>query len=203
LLSNKIKCKLKVIPMKGWKRRMTFVETGLPWVPSSPHIPSSFTPVFYPMSGILGELYVISIGVGYTLPFQLFASEWINADSLAKNMNGLKLAGLQFRPINYTPYYSVSKDREVHGVEVYVTDYEEAELSLVQFWVLQECHKLWPDHNVFELCEKSRLNMFDKVCGTDQIRLEFCKTFRVESISSLWSKDVNAFRMRAKRYFLY
>ena len=182
---------------------MTFVETGLPWVPSSPHIPSGFSPVFYPMSGILGELYVMSIGVGYTLPFQLFASEWINADSLSKNMNGLKLAGLQFRPINYSPYYSVSKDREVHGVEVYVTDYEEAELSLVQFWVLQECHKLWPDHNVFELCEKSRLNMFDKVCGTDQIRLEFCKTFRVESILSLWGKDVNAFKMRAKRYFLY
>ena len=203
LLANKIKCKLTVIPMKGWKRKMTFEKTGLPWVPSSPHIPHNYSPVFYPVSGILGELYVMSIGVGYTLPFQLFAAEWINADSLAKNMNELKLPGVQFRPIHFTPYYSVSKDKVVHGVQVYVTDYEMAELSLVQFYVLQECHLLWPEKNVFRMCEKSRLNMFDKVCGTDKVRIEFSKTFRVESIQQLWEKDIVAFRMKAKRYFLY
>lgn len=203
LLANKIKCKLTVIPMKGWKRKMTFEKTGLPWVPSSPHIPHTYSSVFYPISGILGELYVMSIGVGYTLPFQLFAAEWINADSLANKMNELKLPGMQFRPIHFTPYYSVSKDRVVHGIQVYVTDYKKAELSLVQFYVLQECHKLWPNKNVFELCDKTRLNMFDKVCGTDKIRLEFSKTFRVESISQLWEKDITAFREKAKRYFLY
>jgi len=203
LLANKIKCKLTVIPMKGWKRKMTFEKTGLPWVPSSPHIPHNFSPVFYPISGILGELYVMSIGVGYTLPFQLFAAEWINADSLSRNMNALKLPGLQFRPIHFTPYYSVSKDKVVHGVQVYVTDYGKAELSLVQFYVLQECHLLWPEKNVFEMCEKSRLNMFDKVCGTDKIRIEFSKTFRVESIRQLWEKDIVAFRENAKKYFLY
>ncbi|MCX6237261.1 MAG: DUF1343 domain-containing protein [Bacteroidia bacterium] len=203
LLANKIKCKLIVIPMKGWKRKLTFDKTGLPWIPSSPHIPQTYSPVFYPISGILGELYVMNIGVGYTLPFQLFAAEWINADSLAKSMNELKLPGMQFRPIHFTPYYSVSKDRVVHGIQVYVTDYKNAELSLVQFYVLQECHKLWPEKNVFELCEKSRLNMFDKVCGTDRIRLEFSKTFFVESIRQLWEKDIDAFRVRAKKYFLY
>jgi len=203
LLANKIKCKLTVIPMKGWKRKMTFEKTGLPWVPSSPHIPQTYSPVFYPISGILGELYVMSIGVGYTLPFQLFAAEWINADSLSRNMNSLKLPGLQFRPIHFTPYYSVSKDKVVHGVQVYVTDYGKAELSLVQFYVLQECHLLWPEKNVFRMCEKSRLNMFDKVCGTDKVRIEFSKTFRVESIQQLWEKDIVEFRMKAKRYFQY
>jgi len=203
LLANKIKCKLKVIPMKGWKRKMTFEKTGLPWVLSSPHIPHNYSPVFYPISGILGELGVMNIGVGYTLPFQIFAAEWINADSLAKNMNTLKLPGLKFRPIHFTPYYNVAKDRVVHGIQVYVTNYREAELTLVQFWVLQECHMLWPDKNVFELCEKSRLNMFDKVCGTDNIRLEFSKTFRVESIRQLWEKDISVFREKAKQYFLY
>ncbi len=203
LLANKIKCKLTVIPMKGWKRKMTFEKTGLPWIPSSPHIPHNYSSVFYPISGILGELYVMSIGVGYTLPFQLFAAEWINADSLAKNMNELKLPGVQFRPIHFTPYYSVSKDKVIHGVQVYVTDYGKAELSLVQFYVLQECHLLWPEKDVFRMCEKSRLNMFDKVCGTDKVRIEFSKTFRVESIQQLWEKDIVAFRKKAKRYFLY
>jgi uncharacterized protein YbbC (DUF1343 family) len=91
----------------------------------------------------------------------------------------------------------------VHGVQVHITDYKSAELSLVQFWVLQECHKLWPNKNVFELCEKSRLNMFDKVCGTDKVRLEFTKTFQVSSILPLWNKDIVPFSERARRYFLY
>ncbi|HZK62183.1 MAG TPA: hypothetical protein VFC41_08895, partial [Anaerovoracaceae bacterium] len=85
----------------------------------------------------------------------------------------------------------------------YVTDYGKAELSLVQFYVLQECHLLWPEKNVFEMCEKSRLNMFDKVCGTDKVRIEFSKTFLVESIRHLWEKDIVAFRAKAKKYLLY
>jgi uncharacterized protein YbbC (DUF1343 family) len=203
LLKNKVKCRLTVIPMKGWKRKMTFEETGLPWVPSSPHIPNNYSPVFYPISGIVGELYVMNIGVGYTLPFQVIAAEWINADSLVRNLDALHLPGITFRPIHFTPYYSVSKDKVVHGVEIYLSDYKKAELSMVQFWVLQECHKLWPGKNVFELCEKSRLNMFDKVCGTDKIRKEFSKNFQVESILPMWNKDIESFRKQAKRYFLY
>jgi uncharacterized protein YbbC (DUF1343 family) len=189
--------------MKRWKRKMTFEETGLPWVPSSPHIPQIESPIFYPVSGILGELYVMNIGVGYTLPFQLFAAKWINADSLAVSMNNLKLPGLIFRPIHYTPYYSVSKDSVVHGVQVHITDYKKTELSLVQFYILQECKKLWPGKDVFAMCDKSRLNMFDKVCGTDKIRLEFTKTFQVASIQPMWDKDIIAFRAKAKKYFLY
>jgi len=203
LLANKIKCNLTVIKMKGWKRKMYFDATGLPWVPSSPHIPEMDSPAFYPISGILGELYVMNIGVGYTLPFQLFAAKWINADSLAVSMNNLKLKGLIFRPIHYTPYYSVSKDSVVHGVQVHITDYKKAELSLVQFYVLQECKKLWPGKDVFAMCDKSRLNMFDKVCGTDKIRLAFTKTFQVASIQPIWDKDIVSFRAKAKKYFLY
>ena len=109
LLKNDVQCKLKVVSMKGWGRGMLFEETGLPWIPSSPHIPHPHSPYYYPVSGILGELYVYSIGVGYTLPFQLFAAPWIDAEKLTKNLNGLKLPGVIFRPVHFKPYYSVSK----------------------------------------------------------------------------------------------
>lgn len=203
LLSNGIKCDLRVIPMKGWKRKMTFEKTGLPWVPTSPHIPHEYSPEFYPVSGILGELYVMSIGVGYTLPFQLFAAEWIDAEKLADNLNNLHLPGLIFRPVHFSPFYSILKGTMIHGVQVHITDFGKANLTLAQFYVLQECHKLWPDKNVFEMCEKSRLAMFDKVCGSDTIRKEFAKTFRVSSIENLWMQEVGPFRETAKKYFLY
>lgn len=203
LLSNSVKCKLTVVPMRGWKRKMTFDKTGLPWVLTSPHIPHEYSPWFYPVSGILGELYVMSIGVGYTLPFQLFAAEWIDAEKLSENLNRLHLPGLFFRPVHYTPYYSVSRGTMIHGIQVHITDFAKANLSLVQFYILQECHKLWPDKNVFEMCEPARLDMFDKVCGSDQVRKTFTQRLRVEDIETMWMKDVNSFKKRVSKYLLY
>lgn len=203
LLKNGVKCNLKVIRMSGWKREMCFEETGLPWVPSSPHIPQAATCYFYPATGIIGELYVASIGVGYTLPFQTFAAEWINADSLALNLNALGLPGLIFRPVHYKPYYSVSQGKMVHGVQIHLTDKDRAPLSVIQFYILQEAHKLWPGKDLFTLCEKSRLEMFDKVVGTDKVRKEFTKSFRTDSILELWNSPVPAFRKRVQQYLLY
>jgi uncharacterized protein YbbC (DUF1343 family) len=203
LLSNNVKCKLTVVPVRGWKRKMTFDQTGLPWVLTSPHIPHEYSPWFYPVSGILGELYVMSIGVGYTLPFQLFAAEWIDAEKLSENLNRLHLSGLSFRPIHYKPYYSVSQGTMIHGIQVHITDFAKANLSLVQFYVLQECHKLWPDKNVFEMCEPARLDMFDKVCGSDKVRKTFTQRFRVEDIKTLWMKDVDSYRRSVRKYLLY
>lgn len=203
LLTNSVKCKLTVVPMRGWKRKITFEKTGLPWVLTSPHIPHEYSPWFYPISGILGELYVMSIGVGYTLPFQLFAAEWIEAEKLAENLNNLKLPGLFFRPINYTPYYSVSRGNMINGVQVHITSFELANLSFVQFYVLQECHKLWPGKNVFELCEPARLDMFDKVCGSDKVRKTFTQRFLVEDIRTIWMEDIENFKRVARKYFLY
>ena len=203
LLKNGIQCKLQVIKMSGWKREMNFEVTGLPWIASSPHIPHAHSPYFYPISGILGELYVYNIGVGYTSPFQLFAAEWINADSLANNLNSLRIPGLIFRPVHFKPYYSVSKGKTVHGVQVHIIDYERAPLSLVQFYILQESYKLWPDKNVFKLCDESRLGMFDKVCGTDKVRTEFSKDWLVKDIEELWHNDIEEFRKKVKKYFLY
>jgi uncharacterized protein YbbC (DUF1343 family) len=189
--------------MEGWHRDMLFEETGLQWVPSSPHIPHAHSAYFYPVSGILGELYVFNIGVGYTLPFQTFATDWIDAGQLARNLNELKLPGIIFRPIHYKPYYSTYKGKEIQGVQVHLTNVQKAPLSLIQFYVLQEVHKLHPDKNVFEMCDPSRLNMFDKVCGTDKVRKAFSKNFRVEDIIDIWYGDINNFLKKARKSFLY
>ncbi len=197
------KCQLTVIPMQGWHRNMTFQDTGLPWVISSPHIPEPVTTWFYPVTGIFGELGYFSIGVGYTLPFQLFAADWINADSLADAMNALGLPGVGFRPLHYNPYYSVGKGTTLQGVQIYITDFRQAHLSDIQFLLVQELMRLWPDRDVFKLCNQQRFSMFDKVCGTNYIREKFAENYRWEDIRQYWYKDVDEFRKLASKYYLY
>ena len=201
MLQGILKCQLEVVKMKGWTRDMYFNETLLPWVPSSPQVPSGETPLFYAATGIAGELHTINEGVGYTLPFQLFATDWINADLLAGNLNNLKLPGIIFRPIHYTPRYGTYKDKLVHGVQVHMIDPENAPLTLIQFYIMQEIHRLWPEKDLF--ADASRLQMFDKVCGTDSVRLLFKKSYLVSDISGIWSRDIPAYRTVASKYFLY
>lgn len=204
MLANKAKVNLTVIPMEGWTRDMSFADTGMPWVLPSPHIPNPDACIYYPASGILGELYFISIGVGYTLPFKLFCATWIDAEKFAKRMNDLHLAGVYFRPIHIKPFYSVAKGENAQGVEIYVTDREAAQLTMIQFYAIQELYKLYPDKKIFEIEEnKSRLRMFDQVCGSKQIRERFGKRYRVEDIIDYWNKDVDSFREASKKYWLY
>lgn len=203
MLTGGVQCKLTVIKMKGWKRRMDYTATGLQWIPSSPHIPHPHSAFFYPVSGILGELGYMSIGVGYTIPFQMFAAPWAEADKLADALNALHVPGVIFRPIYLKPFYSVGQGQRLQGVQVHITDYARAPLSPLQFLVMQEVARLWPDRAVFDHADKGRFAMFDKVCGSRQIRERFTKTNRWEDIRPYWEKDVESFRRLSKKYYLY
>ncbi len=196
-------CKLHVVKMKGWKRKMDYTQTGLQWVPSSPHIPHPHSAIFYPISGILGELGYMSIGVGYTIPFQMFAAPWLHAEALADNLNAMHLPGVIFRPIHLKPFYSVGQGEHMQGVQVHITDLRKAALSDIQFVVMQEVAVLHPDKAVFDNADEGRFRMFDQVSGSDQIRLRFAGNNRWEDIRDYWYKDADDFRQLSKRYYLY
>jgi uncharacterized protein YbbC (DUF1343 family) len=196
-------CRLNVVKMKGWKRSMTYEETGLPWVPTSPHIPQPISAEFYPVSGIVGEMDSISIGVGYTLPFQLFATPWTSAPKLTDRLNALHLPGVTFRPIYFVPFYAVDKGQKMQGVQVYLTDYKKASLCEIQFYVLQEMEALNPEHDILNDATHNRQDMIDKVCGSKQIRKLFSKRHRWSDAKSYWDKDADAFRALSKKYYLY
>ena len=203
MLTDGKQCKLQVVKMKGWKRKMDYVQTGLQWIPSSPHVPHTHSSFFYPVSGILGELGYMSIGVGYTIPFQMFAATWVEADKLAKNLNALNVPGVVFRPMHLKPFYSVGKGELLQGVQVHILDVQKAPLSDIQFLVMQEVAVLYPDRTVFDHADEKRFRMFDLVCGTKFVREQFTKTNRWDDIRDYWYKDVESFRQLSKKYYLY
>lgn len=196
------KCNLTVVKMKNWKRKMTYEDTGLEWVLSSPHIPEASTAPFYSITGIMGELYNVSIGVGYTLPFKMIGSEWIKATEFADAMNALHLPGYVFRPVYYTPYYGTGKGKELQGVQIYITDYKKANLTEVQWYALQVLYRLYPDHD--PLAEAAdRADMINKVCGSKKIRELFLKRHLWADAKPYWDKDVESWKATAKKYWLY
>lgn len=203
LLKNGVKVDLTVVPMEGYDRSMDFRATGMPWVLPSPHMPVPESVIYYPVSGILGELYCISVGVGYTEPFKLFAADWIDAEKLTERLNARNLPGMMFRPIHIRPFYSTGQGKNYEGVEVYVTDVEKAPLSLTQFYVMEELADMYPDKKIFDIADPKRFNMFDKVCGSKQIRERFTKNYKTADIEGYWNKDNEGFRKASSKYYLY
>ena len=193
--------KLTIIPMKGWKRTMLYSDTGLPWVLPSPHIPTAVTSMFYPATGILGELDWASIGVGYTIPFRCVSAPWVNSVKLANRLNGLKLPGLLFRPVNFKAFYAFGKGLYLGGVECFITDFEASPVTLVQFYVMQEMASLWPDHKP-QAASASKLQMFDKVTSR-KLREAFFARFRVEDMEKVWNAGVADFKLKSEKYYLY
>ena len=203
LLGDSLQCDVTVVPMNDWKREMTFEETGLEWVPTSPHVPHRFSPFYYVSSGVMGELGIISEGVGYTAPFQFIGAPWVNEDSLAMALHNLGLNGVRFRPVLYTPYYGRDAGTPIHGVQVHIMDPTKVNLLNLQFYYLETLIRLYPNRNPFQMASEDRLRMFDKVMGSAQVRKLFSVQYKVEDILPFFNKDIGWYREKASRYYLY
>lgn len=196
------KCRLSVVPMEGWRRDMLYKDTGLPWVLPSPNIPTSDSAMYYAASGICGELYgFMNIGIGYTLPFQVFGATWLDPLKLKAELDSYDLAGVSFRTIWYKPFSGSLKGQLVKGVQFFFTDYEKARVTEVQFAVMQAVARLYPNKKAFSVVEG--YGLFDKVCGTDYVRKEFGHRYRCEDIAEYWRKDEAAFRELSQKYHIY
>ena len=107
---------------------------------------------------------------------------------------------MAWRTIHYKPFFGGDQGKLLHGVQYFFTDYDAAPLTLINFYVMQAVHKLWPEHNPFD-GNVNRTN--DIVCGTDHIRKTFGQNFLVSDIYDYWMKDVGSFRELSKKYYLY
>jgi uncharacterized protein YbbC (DUF1343 family) len=202
-LNQEIGCQLTVIPMQGWERSMKFEDTGLPWVPTSPQIPCTAAALLYPATGIIGEMGFLNIGVGYTLPFQVMAATWVNAVQLTDALNAKNLPGIAFRPIVFKPLFGSLKGQNVQGVQIFITDYDKARLSEIQFHVIDVMHQLYPAYTLFSAETEKRNGMFDKVCGTNYIRQQFGKNYQVDDILSYWRNNEQEFKEKTAPFYLY
>jgi len=112
---------VSVVPLQNWERGLWFDQTGLPWVNPSPNIRSPLQALLYAGIGLV-EATNLSVGRGTDMPFEVVGAPWIKPQELADAMNEKGLAGVEFRPIYFTPSSSVYAGQGVGGVRLIVTD---------------------------------------------------------------------------------
>jgi uncharacterized protein YbbC (DUF1343 family) len=111
---------LTVAPMLGYRREMTFADTGLPWVLPSPNMPTLDTARVYP-GGCLLEGTNLSEGRGTTRPFEIWGAPWLDAAELARRV---RVEGAVLRPLRFQPAFHKHAGQLCRGVQVHVVDPE-------------------------------------------------------------------------------
>ncbi len=116
-----VDAELHVVAMTGWMREMWWDETGLPWIPPSPNMPSLQTAIVYP-GGCLIEATTLSEGRGTTTPFELVGAPGIDGEVMADVARGRELTGCVLRPVTFEPRFQKHAGVACGGVFVHVTD---------------------------------------------------------------------------------
>jgi uncharacterized protein YbbC (DUF1343 family) len=107
-----------VVPLAGWQRSTPWAETGLPWVPPSPNLPTLATACLYPATCLI-EGTSLSEGRGTTLPFEVIGAPALDGHALAEALGGAGDFGCLYRPTTFVPTFSKHEGAVCHGVQIH------------------------------------------------------------------------------------
>ena len=199
------KCSLSVIRAEGWQRWMTWEDTDFKWIPTSPHIPSVDAIRGMALTGVYGELSLLSIGVGYTLPFQMFAAPTLNTALLLEGVKKQNLAGITPIPTRFRPFYGKFANTDCNGILfVFTPDAQKFKPFSAGLDFVLALRTLQPELFAAKNIPKNNQEMFAKVSGTDKLfEMLFVKKSSDEEIRRFAQRGIKEFIEMRKKYLLY
>jgi uncharacterized protein YbbC (DUF1343 family) len=195
-----------VIPMQGWRRKMWFDQTGLPWIIPSPNMPTPDTALVYPGMCLL-EGTNLSEGRGTTRPFELFGAPFIDPHRLTTLLKNYKLRGVTFRPLWFQPTFQKHAGKLCGGAQIHVTERNTFLPFKTGVAILKAIHDLYPEHFAWKQPPyeyETRKLPIDILAGTDRLRKEIEKGEKLDRMEAWWREECLEFnRKMRKKYLLY
>ncbi|GAA3378189.1 DUF1343 domain-containing protein [Streptomyces sannanensis] len=186
---------LETVQLKGWKRSDFHADTGLPWVPPSPNMPTPDTALVY--SGTcLFEGTNLSEGRGTTRPFELLGAEGIDR-RWAEAANALELPGVRFREAYFAPTFSKFQGKTVGGVQLHVHDREAYDPVRTGIALLVTAKRSWSGF------AWRADNWIDKLTGSTTVRTMIDAGAGPDEVVAAWRNGLDSFRQVREGYLLY
>ncbi len=200
----KLDVNLRVIEMTGWSRDMFYDDTGLPWVPPSPNMPTLATAFVYPGMCLL-EGTGASEGRGTTTPFEVIGAPGIRPRDLADRLNESGLPGVYFRPIYFKPTFNKFRGETIGGVYIHVTDRELFRPFLAGIALVCALRDMMPGFEFLSgVYEFNDLHpAFDLLTGGPVIREMILEGRSLDRMAALWEKEEKVFAGVTGDYHIY
>jgi uncharacterized protein YbbC (DUF1343 family) len=196
---------LTVVPMAGWRRAMSFDQTGLPWVMPSPNMPTVDTALVYP-GMCLVEGSELSEGRGTTRPFELAGAPFVDGHALAAALSAERLPGLRCRPCTFTPMFQKHARTACGGIQLHVTDRAAFRPYRTGVAFLAACRRLGGDAfawrtRAYEFVD--RIPAIDLLCGGPEIREGIDQGAALDDLAATWTEAERAFVEARRPHLLY
>jgi uncharacterized protein YbbC (DUF1343 family) len=213
-------CDLAVVPCAGWRRSMRWPATGLPWVPTSPSMPSPEAALVYPGTCLL-EGTNVSVGRGTSKPFEWLGAPWVDGAALAAELNRLSLNGVLWRPVTFQPWMAPYAGELCEGVQPHVTDPEAFRSVAAGVALLVTLRRMFPGQfaisaagsiyadqeqmarRMFPVEIDARTAHFDRLAGSTRLRSMVQSAASPGDIVAGWQGYVEQFRSRIAPALLY
>jgi len=193
-----IGAKLRVVPMRGWTRRMIWADTGLPWPNPSPGLLTDDSPFYYATTGAIDGTYLWN-GVSTDARFRVILAPWIDGSRLAERLNRYRLPGVTFTASSI-PHPATG--RIWSGVRLHITDPAVYRPLATTVYILVEIRKMYGSRLTFWRPRRGPY-LFDQVWGTRQVRLGILRGDDAATIVSRWQPGLQKFRTLRQPYLLY
>ena len=194
-LKDGVRAQLIVIPMKNWRRRYWYDQTGLPFIRTSPNMPNLQTAAVYPGLCLLEGTNVSEVR-GTPKPFLQFGAPWIDAQKLTRRLNNLKIPGVRFEPVAFTPASSKHENQTCYGAKIIVTDRRRFEPYWCGIQLVNTIYHMYPDSFQW------RPTHFDRLCGTAAVREAIISGASLDELRAGWQNDLNHFLNIRKKYLM-
>ena len=191
--------KLTIVPLRGWKRTMTWSDTGRAWVPPSPNLRTPEAAIAYPGTALL-EGTNVSEGRGTDAPFLLVGAPWLKPELLVPLV---KVPGFTAEPTTFTPTPSPAAPTPKHagkaspGLRIKVVDAAGAKpfsLGVTLLYALRT-------QPGFEWLRDGEA--IDRLVGTKKLRAALERGDTVEAIVAADADAIAAYRKDRLKALLY
>ena len=197
----RLKGRLTVIPLRGWRRAMRWPETGLRFVPTSQNVRTFESVVGYAMVGLGCEYSGFTHGVGTPLAFRLLGFRGRDAAQIERDLRALQLPGLRFRPATA----GNARGQPVAGILVEVTDWEAWNPTELSFHLMRLACRYNPP-NPFAKLNPAQTRSFNIHVGSSAwwqaLRRDGAKV-NVEAWVRHWQAKAKEFQLWSRNVWLY
>jgi uncharacterized protein YbbC (DUF1343 family) len=200
-----IGAQLSVMPMGGWHRRMLFEDTGLPWIPPSPNLPTPTSALIYP-GQVLLEGTNLSEGRGTTQPFEIFGAPFLDTARLESWLSDQLIQGVHLRPLAFEPTSDKWESQLCKGFQIHLIDAEAFRPYRTALTLLQAVISAHPEAFQWESppyeYELEKLP-FDVITGDPLVRKAVEELEPLEDLEQSWAEDLRDFEEIRRPFLLY
>jgi len=165
------KAELTVVKLEGYRHDLWGEDMGLPWIATSPNIPTLTTCLHYPGTCLFEGLSNVSEGRGTEKPFEYVGAPFVDADTWKEKMDAWGLPGVRFEAVTFTPISTPGKvnhpkfeGEKCHGLHLVCTDREKYRPVMTSIALIEALLEMYPGQIEF------REGAFDRLAGTDRVR---------------------------------